>query len=166
MESIDNKHIPSSLAELVNKVKENPNELDDLVLNIRTLIDAHAHSLSEPSEPKSIIESRFTPAEEAFEKGFTSCGAMANMSAETLRQLGYTVKLIHGESKESVDHAWIYVHNPITDSWKEYDLTREYLDVPSTHVKKEEVDSWEEMRDKIESDYETMIERRRERGLS
>jgi hypothetical protein len=105
MESINEVDIPNSIDSLVEKVKGKQNDLDYFVLNIRNLIDAHAHSLSETYSPKSIIESRFTPAEEAFEKGFRSCGAMANIGAEALRQLGYKVKLVHGESEDSVDHA-------------------------------------------------------------
>ncbi len=165
MESINQKDIPTSITELVDSVKEEQDNLDNLVFNIRTLIDAHAHSLSETYSPKSIIESRFTPAEEAFERGFRSCGAMANIGAEALRKLGYEVKLVHGESEDSVDHAWISVYDKESDSWKEYDMTRKDLDIPVTHIKKGEVDSWEDIRDQIESDHETLRERREKRGL-
>lgn len=165
MESINEVDIPNSIDSLIEKLKGKQRDLDDLVFNIRNLVDAHTHSLAEPYEPKSIIESRFTPAEEAFEKGFRSCGAMVNIGTEALRKLGYEVKLVHGESEDSVDHAWISVYDPETSLWKEFDLTRKNLDIPPTHIKKGEVDSWEEIRDQIESDHETLIERREKRGL-
>ena len=90
---------------------------------------------------------------------------MANISAETLRYLGYKVKLIHGECKESVDHAWISVFDPTSETWKEFDLTRKNAEVPSTHIKKGEVESWETLRKQIQEDHKTMIDRRKQRGL-
>jgi hypothetical protein len=44
-------------------------------------------------------------------------------------------------------------------------MTRKDLDIPTTHIKKGEVDSWKDIRDQIESDHETLIERREKRGL-
>lgn len=161
-----NQFIPNSLDNIANLLKERRGNIKDLIFDIRNLIDIHTRSLNESYLPKSIIESRFTPAEEAFERGFRSCGAIANMGAKILRQLGYKVKLIHGESKESVDHAWISIYDNENDSWKEFDMTLEDLDIPTTHIKKGEVDSWEEIRDQIEEDYKTMIERRKNKGLA
>ncbi len=121
-------------------------------------------SRPEKSQPKSIIESRFTSADDAFEKGMLSCGAIANMSAAMLRHVGLEVKLIHGEFEKSVDHAWISVLDPESGEWASYDLTRkDPLEMP-THVEKARVDSWDDIRGQILSDHETLRERRIARG--
>jgi hypothetical protein len=139
---------------------------DELVHKINIYIHDHANSLPEKYNPKSIIESRFTQAEEAFEKGIVSCGAMANISATMLRHLGFKVKLIHGECDSSVDHAWISLQDNETGSWKEYDLTSKNEELRPGHKVKATVDSWEEIRDQIVKDHETMRERRIEKGIA
>lgn len=159
------KETPESIFDLADHITEIHKELPEIIQAIQKGILDHARLLQERYEPKSIVESRFTPAEEAFKKGILSCGAMANMATAILRYLGYEVKLVHGESEESVDHAWISVHDQITDSWDQYDLTREVLDVPPTHVVKKEVDSWDDIKDEIVNDHETLRERRKVRGL-
>lgn len=156
---------PASLYESAERLEEEHKNIKELVVATGKFIRDHARSLPERYKPKSIIESRFTPAEEAFQKGMTSCGAMANISAEMLRHLGFKVKLVHGESKESVDHAWISIYNPNTNSWKEYDLTRKNADIPPTHIKKGEVESWEDIRDQIINDHKTISDREKKRGL-
>ncbi len=139
--------------------------IKELIIAIRKFIISHADSLPEKHKPGSILESRFTPAEDAFKKGMISCGAIVNIGAEMLRHLGYEVKLIHGECKQSVDHAWLSVFEPKTNSWVEYDLTRKEADIPSTHTKKLEVNSWEEIEGQIRRDHETLQERRKEREV-
>jgi len=136
----------NKLEELSKEFGDKNKDIDEIVISIRKAIMSHANSLPEKYEPKSIIESRFTPAEEAYEKGIVSCGAMANIFSEILRHMGYKVKLIHGECKESVDHAWISVFNKESNTWKEFDLTREDTKILPTHIKKVEVESWEEIR--------------------
>jgi hypothetical protein len=163
MEKIRNEKI--SLYDSVETLrKENPST-KELVIAIGNFIISHAKSLPKQYEPKSIIESRFTSAEEAFEKGMLSCGAMANVSTAMLKHLGYKVKLIHGECEESVDHAWISVLDPEKDEWIQYDLTRPDGIVPPGNIVKEEVDSWDEIRDQIEDDHNTLKKRRINRGL-
>ncbi len=135
-----------------------------LINSIGRYISEHAQSLPERYEPKNIIESRFTPAEEAFEKGITSCGAVANISTAMLRHIGYKVKLIHGETSDSVDHAWVNVFDPESQKWTEYDLTQQGSIVPNTHIKKFEVDSWDEIKDKITEDHKTLGARQKQRG--
>ncbi len=154
-----------SICELADKIGEKYKDIKDVVLAIQKVILDNAGSLPEKYKPKSIMESRFIPAEEAYKKGMTSCGAMVNISSEMLRHLGYKVKLIHGESKDSVDHAWISVFDSESDSWIEYDLTKKDAVVLTTNTKKMETDSWEEIRDQIMRDHETLEERRRKRGL-
>ena len=149
--------------EVAERLKlENP-KFQDLVIAIGKFIHQHAKSVPNQRQPKSIIESRFTPAEEAFRVGMLSCGSISNISAAMLRHLGFKVKLVHGESKESVDHAWISVLNPENNEWKEYDLSRADGSIPNTHVKKGEVESWKEIRDQITKDHETLRKRRKER---
>ena len=138
----------------------------DLILAVGKFIKDHAHSLPEQHKVKNIIESRFMPAEEAFNKGVISCGSIVNMSAEMLRHIGFKVKLIHGECEEMVDHAWISVFDPTDETWVEYDLTRKDGNVPHTHKIKLEVHSWDEIKDQIIEDDRTFRERREERNLS
>jgi hypothetical protein len=165
MEEIKTREqFPESIYELADKIAENNTGIRNIVLAIQKTILDHAHSLPEQYEPKSIIESRFTPAEEAFEKGMLSCGARTNIVAAMLRHLGYEVKLIHGESKESVDHAWISVHDSANDSWIQYDLARDGAEVPSTNVVKQEVDSWNDIKDQIIEDHETLDDRKKARN--
>ena len=137
---------------------------DDLVLAMGRYMRAHARTVKNPVRPRSIIESRFMPAAEAFRKGILSCGSMSNIATAMLRHLGFKVRLIHGEEADSVDHAWIAVYDLYSDSWKEYDLAKR-LDgkVLDTHIKKAEVDSWEEIRGQIEEDHKTLQHRRAEK---
>ena len=127
----------------------------DLALATGRYLVEHAQKLPKQYEPKSILESRFTPPAEAFRRGMLSCGAIANIAAEMLRFVGIKVKLIHGESAESVDHAWISAYCPENKKWVEYDLTRENGKVPLTHKKKIECNNWQEIRKQILKDHET-----------
>lgn len=161
----EEKNIPESISELAIEIGSKHKNLPDIVLAIQEGINDRRKSLSSTYQPKSIIESRFTSADEAYSKGMKSCGATVNISAEILRHLGFEVKLIHVECEDSVDHAWIKVLNPETGEWEEYDLTRENMDVTPSHIIKNEVDSWEEIRDQIEQDHQTLIEIRKEKGL-
>lgn len=172
MENVANLHSEAStLAELhkeAEKLKQDHAETRGLVLAIRAFIIEHTDSLppGERYRPKTIVESRFTPVGEAFAKGMTSCGAVASISAEMLQYAGFRVKLIHGETSDSVDHAWISVYDPTSENWTEYDLTRPEADVPPTHTKKLEADSWEDIKEQIHSDHETMHARREEKGIA
>lgn len=156
---------PLSIIQLADKLGKQHKNIKDMILAIREEIVNHSDSVGVSYRPKTIMESRFTPAQEAFDRGMLSCGAMVNISTEILRHLGYKVKLIHGESSESVDHAWISVFDPETDSWIPYDVTKKDAVVPDTNIPKIEVDSWEKIRDQIIKDHETLGDRRRERGL-
>jgi hypothetical protein len=153
------------LYDSLESLREENKTTKELVLAIGNFIVRHAKSLPEKYEAKSILESRFTPAEEAFEKGLLSCGAIANMSASVLRHLGFEVKLIYGESEDSVDHAWISVLEPESNEWVQYDLTRGDGVVLPTNVMKGETDSWESIKDKILEDHATYRERMEKRGL-
>ena len=115
-------------------------------------------------QPHSILESRFTPAGEALSQGFISCGAMVNISSFVLHELGFEVRLVHGETAESADHAWLVVVGKDGKA-REYDPTRPRLDIPKTHVAKQTVSSWEELRSDIEKDHETLGNRRAEKGI-
>lgn len=165
MEDIKLEKGTNLLDQSAELLSEQTNSLKDLVAAIRKYVTEHSKSVPNPHRPNSIVESRFTPALEAFEKGTTSCGAMVNISAYMLRHLGYKVKLVHGECKESVDHAWISVYDPVAKAWEEYDVARNSLKIEPTHMKKEVVDDWEEIRDQIIDDQATWNARRKERGF-
>lgn len=141
--------------------------LSDFVRAVGKFIPDHAHTIpvEERIRPKSILESRFTPAGQAFATGMLSCGSIVNISAEMIRHVGLKVKLIHGETDQSVDHAWISVLNPQTEKWEEYDLTRSDGAITPQHIKKLEANSWEEIRTQIEEDHNTLRERREKRGI-
>lgn len=130
----------------------------DLVLAVGRYILERGFSMPSRYIPRTILESRFITAEEAFEKGALSCGAVSTVAAAMLRHVGLQVKLIHGEHSGSVDHAWISVLEPESNTWVSYDLSLNPKDM-STHVEKARVDSWEEIRRQIESDHETLKER-------
>ncbi len=147
-------------AERLKKEHQNFNEL---VVSIGNFIREHSRTIPNRKEAKSIIESRLTSPVVAFKTGLISCGTIASISAEMLRHLGYEVRLIHGESRESVDHAWISVYDPEQDIWKEFDLTLSDGIIPETHKKKLEIDSFEEIRDQLVKDNETLHERRKKR---
>ena len=137
-----------------------------LLFVIRGAINKRAESIPKEKRriPKSIMESRFTPPWDAFVSGMVSCGTMASIAASILRNFGFKVMLIHGECAGSVDHAWISVL--IDSEWFEFDLTRPYLDVPETHLKKATVNSWREIEDQIISDHKTLAEREEARRIS
>jgi tryptophan 2,3-dioxygenase len=161
------KVCPASLAASAEQLQGVYKTLPELIVAIRKFLISHAERIPEDKQrqPKSIIESRFTPAEEAFAVGMISCGAMANMATAILRHLGYEVKLVHGESEDSVDHAWIAVRRPPEEKWVQYDLTQEYIDIPDTHREKRIVNDWSEIREQIDADHKTLRERRDRRGL-
>jgi hypothetical protein len=142
--------------------------LQDLLIAIQENIQTHSSSLppQERKYPGSIVESRLTSAQEAYSAGMNSCGTMAAITAEMLRTLGYSVKLIHGETAGSVDHAWIEVLDPVSGEWTAYDPTLQDLRVPGTHTKKLEAHSWHDIKEQIISDDKTMMERRKKRGIS
>lgn len=156
-----------ALGDVAARLKEKHPNAKELVMAIRSFILDHAKSLPKDKQrqPKTIIESRFTPATEAFDTGMTSCGAMATVTAEMLRHVGYRVQFVHGETDDSVDHAWISVFDPINDTWTDYDPTRPQADIPLTHIRKLATDSWDDIKDQIRSDHETMRERRKARGI-
>ncbi len=161
------KQTPHSVAEIVDALRGTQEDTKGLLLKIRELVIKHAEQVPKEKQknPKSIIESRFTSAQEAYEAGMLSCGAMSNMATAVLRELGYKVKLVHGENKDSVDHAWIAVQEAKSGQWIEYDITRPDMDITASHMKKAEVENWEDIREQIESDDQTLLERRRARGL-
>jgi len=146
----DSTPIYSEAKELFKK----HSSVKNLILRIRFYITKHAFSLPERYKPKSILESRFTPPLEAFNKGMLSCGALTNISAEMLRSVGFKVRLIHGENSKSVDHAWLSVYEK-GKGWVQYDLTRKELDITPEHKVKMICDDWEDIRDQILKDHQT-----------
>lgn len=163
MEEVKSEKV--SMYDSLESLRKENKTTKELVLAVGNFIVRHAKSLPEVYEAKSILESRFTLAEDAFEKGLLSCGAIANISAAMLRHLGFEVKLVYGESEDSVDHAWISVLEPESGEWTQYDLTRGDGVVLPTNVMKGETDSWESIKDKILEDHATYRERMEKRGL-
>lgn len=154
----------ANLVEWANGIKVRAESLESRVLEVQRTIVEHALSLPERIEPQSILESRFMPVDEAFDKGALSCGAMTNIGAEMLKTMGYEVKKVHGEDENSVDHAWLLVKEPGSGEWNPYDLTRKGAKVGEHHRVKKIVSDWEEIRGEIESDHATYGQRLKARG--
>ena len=131
-------------------MQEAHKDVGALVQEIARLVWRNADKIRKPHIALGIAESRFMPPEEAFAKGMVTCGSLSNIAALMLRHIGYRVKLVHGECKESKNHAWISVFEPEKNSWVEYDLAFPNAELTPFHKKKAEVDSWEEIRDLIE----------------
>ena len=154
-----------SLFNEAERLRDQYGETKDLAIALGSFLYEHSHAFPQVYYPQSILESRFTPADEAFEKGMWSCGALVNMATLMLRHVGLQVKLIYGESIDSVDHSWISLCDPKTNVWTEYDLMERDAHVPETNIKKGETDSWDEMKVQIKNDHETRGLRMKERGL-
>ena len=122
-----------------------------LLQAIQDTVVEHSWGMEHPYEAKSILESRFTSSEEAYKKGMISCGAMTNIGAVILRDLGYAVRLVHGSIPTSKDHAWLKVKEG--EVWKEYDLTNGGNLPREGRIIKNECSSWEEIRNVIEAEY-------------
>lgn len=142
-------------------LKNKYEDIKDFVLAVGDFIHKHGYSVENRYRPQSIIESRFMPINEAFEKGVLSCGAIANISADMIRHVGLQVQLIHGELIDSVDHAWISVFDKDKDVWVDFDLTSDNPLDMTNHTEKKRVDSWEEIRGVILEDHRTYEERNR-----
>jgi len=168
METIKNipqETLENPLLKSAESLRAQSKDTEEFVRAIGKFIRRHADTVPNPYVPATIVESRFMPTDEAFKKGVLTCGSLSNISAEMLRHVGYKVKLVHGECEQSVDHAWISVFVPEKSAWVEYDLAFKDATITPFHIKKAEVDSWEEIRGQVESDHETLRERRRDRGL-
>jgi len=144
-----------SLNFIAEKLQQKYTQTQELVSALHTFI----HSLKTEKVPASIIESRFTDPEYAYEIGMLSCGIIANIATKMLRHIGFQVKLVHGETEESVDHAWISVLQPETVNWIDIDLTQDDPYDLRSHIEKGRVDSWEEIRPQIESEHNSRRER-------
>lgn len=155
-----------SIYEIAERLYEDHQTINDLTMAIANQIMQHGSELSEKRIAKTIMESRFTPPQEAYNDGMVSCGAMSSIGAAMLRHLGYEVKLIHGEVPESVDHAWISVKDKDSDEWTQYDLTRRDGKVTPEHIVKLTCDNWEDIKEQIKSDHLTLHERREARKLA
>ena len=64
----------TDLVEIANGIKERVDGLGSRVLEVQRTIVEHAQSLPKRVDAQSIIESRFMPTGEAYEKGVLSCG--------------------------------------------------------------------------------------------
>ena len=129
-------------------------DLYQLLLAIRKHIYEHSGGI-ESTKARTILESRFTPPEEAYAKKMRSCGSTAGIAALMLRHLGYQVKLIDGRIPQTRDHAWISIFNPKSRDWEQYDLTEKDVMVTPEHVVELECESWEDIREHIEAAHET-----------
>jgi transglutaminase-like putative cysteine protease len=121
------------------------------LLAIQIHISKHANGIDDRLQPKTLLESRLTPPDEAYARGMLSCGTIAGIAAEMLRHLGFQVKLVDGRIPETQDHAWISVYNPDNKSWEQYDLTKKDLIVNPGHIVELECNNWEEIREHLET---------------
>ncbi len=124
---------------------------EQLVIAIGGHIRTWAKTLSTNVQPQTILESRFSPASEAYARGMVSCGTISNISAEMLRHLQFRVKLIDGRIPQSPDHAWISVYDSGTEQWQQYDLAQKDGKVTSKHIVEFECDNWTDIREHLEA---------------
>lgn len=143
------------------ELREKHPDTHDLVIAVGNFIGDHIGKFKKPYDTKNILESRFTPPEEAFDKGMSSCGAVVNISSAMFRHVGVEVRLIHGTHEKSRNHAWISVFEPEKDEWVPYDLTRgkEKGYKPTKDQKVIAIcNEWEEIRDVIEKEHNDWLE--------
>ena len=119
----------------------------EVVKQISGYLNDYFQSSGKIYKPKSLMESRFTPPEIAFEIKMKSCGSTVNIAVEMLRHIGYKVKKIHGSVPESPDHAWIKINDEGT--WHEYDLMRRGNKISEDHKKTSECDDWEDIKEDL-----------------
>ncbi len=124
--------------------------LEDLILAIREYLVSHFDNLGKSYQAKSILESRFTPSEIAFNVGMNSCGSKTNIATDMLRHIGYEVKKIHGSIPDSPDHAWVKVEDPVDNIWKSFDITKSDCKVTSGHKIIAEAYDWADIKDSIQ----------------
>lgn len=124
--------------------------LEKLILAIREYLVFHFENLGKTYQANSILESRFTPGEIAFNIGLNSCGSKTNIATEMLRHIGYEVKKVHGSIPESVDHAWVNVKDPVDGIWKCFDITKLDCKVTTDHKIIAECNEWSDIKGLIE----------------
>lgn len=126
--------------------------LDQFIPAVAQYLTQYFSQFPVKQNPRDILESRFTPSQEAFSRGMRSCGTLTNIATEMLREAGFEVKKIHGSVPESPDHAWLSVKNLKTGEWEQVDLTRPDINYKTTpdHKLIAECNDWEEIRDIIE----------------
>ncbi len=132
------------------KLKQENIGLKELILAIREYLNSHFDSLGRSYEAHSILESRFTPAEIAFNIGMSSCGSKTNIATEMLRHIGYEVKKVHGSNAQSSDHAWITVKDLGGNKWKQFDITQEDCEITNQHKMISICHDWGEIKGFIE----------------
>lgn len=140
--------------EYINKadlLKNKNLSLEELVLDIREYLISHFENLGKSYSANSILESRFTPPDIAFNIGMSSCGSKTNIATEMLRHLGYQVKKVHGSIPESSDHAWIEVYNKSQNIWKSFDITKSDCKTTSNHIVIAKCNEWIEISKEIQS---------------
>ena len=149
-----------------SKLKKKSKNTRELILSIGSFYSNHTKEGGRRA--KSILDSRFTSAEESYRQKIKSCGALTNVATAMLRHLGYQVKKIHGETDKSIDHTWIKVYLPEEKKWQQFDLTRPDGQVGLDYIIKAEVDDWEEIKQELEEDHrnysQRIISRYRKKG--
>ena len=109
--------IPPPYIQRVRELYAQNPDIDDLIPSIKAYLFSHFDSMGQTQGPSSILESRFIPPEEAFEKGMRSCGTVVNIASDMLREVDYEVKKVHGSVPQSRDHAWMKVRRPGEKLW-------------------------------------------------
>jgi hypothetical protein len=130
--------------QLFSKTKD----LKELVCMMQEYLGEYFNRAPQTYQPKSILESRFTPPSIAFRVFMTSCGSKTNIVTSMLRHLGYEVKKVHGSIPESADHAWLQVQKD-DGNWQAFDPTRPNCEVTPKHKVIAVCDEWEDLSDEI-----------------
>lgn len=131
------------------KLSRKAASLPELVYLLKNYLDTHFSNLEHNYKTRSLLESRFTPPEIAFNIGMKSCGSLVNIVTDMLRHVGYKVKKIHGSIPKSKDHAWIRVKNPESKEWQDFDLTNKNLDITPEYTEIVACDDWNDLEEYI-----------------
>jgi len=144
--------LESSLVDYLKKAKSVKNKgfsPTELITNFRNYLNNYFKHSGKIYRPKSILESRFTPAKVAFKVNMSSCGSQVNIITEMLRHIGYDVKKVHGSTPQSRDHAWLRMRENAYSSWKDFDPTQKDCLITPEHKEIAICNEWIELADEI-----------------
>lgn len=101
---------------------------------------------------RTLIDARFQKSSELIKKPMASCGAQATLAASILRNMGYPVRLVHGDYPKADKHAWNEIWLKAEKKWKAFDCSSgrgKYFEITDKHVRELDCADWCEISDLI-----------------